>query len=178
MRPFLTHAIFHNTGLSQFLTITIADFTLVSLKRCFQLSMIQLFCHRCESATKYDSNAISVADPECYPESAEFYLYRIQQQQQIGRGEVCCLKYFCSHWFHKIKNYFIFEQLQKKIGASWQRVKLHFYIIIVTKLSKVWVGDSGSRIQARGQQAPDTDPQPCYFKMSLTPVSRPKSYPT
>jgi hypothetical protein len=37
MRPFLTHAIFHNTGLSHFLTITIADFHSCEFEEMFTI---------------------------------------------------------------------------------------------------------------------------------------------
>jgi hypothetical protein len=39
------------------------------------------------------------------------------------RGEKnCCHTFFCSHKFHKIEYYFIFEMLKKKIRASFQRI--------------------------------------------------------
>ncbi len=39
------------------------------------------------------------------------------------------------------KNYFIFDEVQKKIWANWQRNKVLFTQIIVSKLSKIRVGD-------------------------------------
>jgi hypothetical protein len=39
------------------------------------------------------------------------------------RGEKKLMSYlFCSHKFHKIENYFIFEMLKKKIWANFQRI--------------------------------------------------------
>jgi hypothetical protein len=42
--------------------------------------------------------------------------------------------FFCSHKFHKIVNYFIFEMLKKKIWANYQRLIELFTQKIVTKL--------------------------------------------
>ncbi len=53
----------------------------------------------------------------------------------------------CSHKFHKIVHYFSFEVLKKKIWSNFQRIIELFTQKIVTKLSKVWVWDTGSRIQ-------------------------------
>jgi hypothetical protein len=40
---------------------------------------------------------------------------RIQQQQKKKRGKISSdLPFFCSHKYHKIVNYFIFEQVKKK----------------------------------------------------------------
>jgi hypothetical protein len=52
--------------------------------------------------------------------------------------------FFCSHKFHKIENYFIFEMLKGKIWANFQRIIELFNQKVVTKLSKIWVWDSGS----------------------------------
>jgi hypothetical protein len=49
-----------------------------------------------------------------------------------------CHTFFCSHKFHKIVNYFIFEMLKKKIWANFQRIIELFTQKIVT-LSKIWV---------------------------------------
>ena len=38
-----------------------------------------------------------------------------------GSREICCHTFYCSHKFHKIFNYFIFEQLKKKIWAKIQK---------------------------------------------------------
>jgi len=59
------------------------------------------------------------------------------------KRNITCLPCFCSYKFHKIKYNFIFEQVQKKDWANWQRIVL-FTPKIVTKLSEVWVGDPGS----------------------------------
>ena len=75
---------------------------------------------------------------------------RIQKQQQkrgvknfFGHSGTC----FCSHKFHKIENYFIFEMLKEKIWANFQRIIELFTNKVVTKLSKIWVWDPGSEIR-------------------------------
>jgi hypothetical protein len=53
------------------------------------------------------------------------------------RGEKKLLSYlFCSHKFHKIVNYFIFEMLKKKIWANFQRFIELFTQKIVTNSQK------------------------------------------
>ncbi len=53
------------------------------------------------------------------------------------RGKkICYHTFFCSHKFHKIENYFIFEMLKKKIWPSFQRIIKLFTQKFVTKLSK------------------------------------------
>jgi hypothetical protein len=61
------------------------------------------------------------------------------------RGEkISCHNFLCSHKFYKIANYFSFEELKKKIWASFQRIIELFPLNIVSKLSKIWVWDPGS----------------------------------
>ncbi len=50
---------------------------------------------------------------------------RIQQEQQNWRGKKFLSYLFCCHKFYRIKNYFIFDQVQKEI------------------VSKLWIPDSG-----------------------------------
>jgi hypothetical protein len=58
--------------------------------------------------------------------------------------------------FPKIVHYFSFEVLKKKIWANFQRIIELFTREIVTKLSKVWVWDPGSRIQgSKRHRIPD-----------------------
>ncbi len=54
----------------------------------------------------------------------------------------CCGS--CSHKFHKIQNYFIFEMLKKIIWANFQRIIELFTQNNVNKLPKIWVWDPGS----------------------------------
>jgi hypothetical protein len=61
-----------------------------------------------------------------------------------GEKKIFCQTFFCSHKFHKIVNYFIFEMLKKKIWANFQRILELFTQKIVTKLSKILVWDPGS----------------------------------
>jgi hypothetical protein len=53
---------------------------------------------------------------------------------------------FTHHKYHKIKNYFIFEKLKKKVGPIFKEL-YNFTQKIVTKLSKKWVWDLGSGIR-------------------------------
>jgi hypothetical protein len=45
--------------------------------------------------------------------------------------------FVCSHKFHKIKYFFVFEMLKKKVWAKFQRIIEVFTQKIVTKLSKI-----------------------------------------
>jgi hypothetical protein len=60
-----------------------------------------------------------------------------QEEKRVVKKNYCHT-FFCSHKFHKIVNYFIFEMLNKKIWANF---------LIVTKLSKIRVWDPGSEIR-------------------------------
>jgi hypothetical protein len=53
--------------------------------------------------------------------------------------------FLCSHKFHKILNYFCFEQVQKTVDSLPQK--------IVTKLSEIWIGDLESETHS-----PNPDP--------------------
>jgi hypothetical protein len=56
----------------------------------------------------------------------DFYLSRIPdpKTETKERGEkICCYTFFCSHKFHKIEIYFIFEMLMKKIGQFSQNYR-------------------------------------------------------
>ncbi len=79
---------------------------------------------------------------------SDFYPSRIPDPKtgtkERGERKICCHTFFCSHKFHKIVNYFIFEMLKKKIWANFQRIIELFTQKIVTKLSKIWVWDPGS----------------------------------
>jgi hypothetical protein len=85
------------------------------------------------------------------------------------RGEkICWHTFFCSHKFHIIENYLIFEMMKKKIWANFLRNIELFTQKIVTKLSKIWVWDPGSEIRDpksgiySGSRIPDPDPQHCF----------------
>jgi hypothetical protein len=69
------------------------------------------------------------------------------QEKGEKKSKICCPTFFfCSHKYHKIKNYFIFEQVKKKLWANLQRIIELFNQKIVIKLSKIWVWDPGSGI--------------------------------
>ncbi len=57
--------------------------------------------------------------------------------------------FFCSHKFHQIVNYFIFEMLKKKIWDNFQRIIEFFTQKIATQLSKMWVWDPRSGIRKK-----------------------------
>jgi hypothetical protein len=77
---------------------------------------------------------------------------RIQKQQQKrGVKKISCHTFFCNHKFHKIEHYLIFEILNKKFLANFQRIIELSTQKSVTMLSKIWVWDPGSRVK----KAPD-----------------------
>ncbi len=125
----------------------------------------------------------SVADPGCLSRipDPDFYPLRIpnpgskNSNKREGWKKICCQTFFCSHKFHKIENYFIFQ------GASFQRIIELFTQKFVTKLKKIWgwdrgsgirdpgsgkkpIPDPGARIRVQGSKKhriPDPDPQHC-----------------
>jgi hypothetical protein len=52
----------------------------------------------------------SVADPKC---SSRIPNPKTSTKER-GEKKIDCHTFFCSHKFHKIENYFIFEMLKKK----------------------------------------------------------------
>jgi hypothetical protein len=90
--------------------------------------------------------------------------------KERGEKKICCHTIFCSHKFHKIENYFIFEMLKKIIWANFQRILQLFtqkissqkYGFGIQDPEKTYSG-SGSRGQKGiGSWIPDLDPQHCY----------------
>jgi hypothetical protein len=71
--------------------------------------MVNIRCRSLISLITGLGGSVADPDPDLYPS-------RIlnQQQQKRRKKEIWCLTLFCSHKLHKIKNYFIFEQAQKK----------------------------------------------------------------
>jgi hypothetical protein len=75
---------------------------------------------------------------------------RVQKQhQKRGVKNFLCHTFLCSHKSHKIKNYFSFEVLKRKIWANFLRIIELFTQKIVTKLSKIMVWDPGSGIRKK-----------------------------
>jgi hypothetical protein len=98
--------------------------------------------------------------------------------EERSEKKFCCHTFLCSHKFHKIENYFSFDVLKKKIRANFQRIIELFTQKIVTKLSKIWVWDPGSRIQGQkgtGSRIPDLDPQHCFFPFFWDQFGLPRS---
>jgi hypothetical protein len=101
----------------------------------------------------------SVADPGCLSRipDPDFYTYRIPDLGSRKPGsttatkergkKICCHTIFCSHKFHKIEIYFIFEMLKKIICGNFQRIIKLFTQKIGKRLSKIWVWDPGSEIR-------------------------------
>ncbi len=122
-------------------------------------------CTDSNASTLLTEHATSVADPGClyripdpdlYPSLIPDLGSRIKKQQQKrGVKKFVVVPFFCSHKFHIIENYFIFEMLKKIILANFQRIIELFSQKIVRKLSKIWVWDLGSEIQDPAVKAQD-----------------------
>ncbi len=77
-----------------------------------------------------------IPDADFYPSWIPALRSRIQNRNKREGWKKFVDIPFCSHNFHKIENYLIFEMLKKKRGQFTQK--------IVPKLSKIWVWDPGS----------------------------------
>ncbi len=73
----------------------------------------------------------------------------LTQQQKTVVKKFVVIPFFCSHKFHKLENYLIFEVLKKKIWANLQRILELFTQRIVTMRSNIWVWDPGSEIRKK-----------------------------
>jgi hypothetical protein len=105
-----------------------------------------------------DAGCLSrIPDPDFYPSPIPDLESRIsdprsqiqKRQQKRGVKKNLLSYYFCSHKFHKIKNYCIFEMLKKTICVNFQRIIEVFTQKIFTKLSKIWVWNPGSEIRKK-----------------------------
>jgi hypothetical protein len=85
-----------------------------------------------------------IPDPDFYP---SWIPDPKTATKEGGVKKISCHTFFCSHQFYKIENYLIFQMLQKKIWANFQRIIELFTQKIVTMLSKIWVWDPESVIQ-------------------------------
>jgi hypothetical protein len=65
-----------------------------------------------------------IPDPDFYPFRIPDLRSRIPDPKtatkERGEKKISWQTFFCSHKFHKIENYFIFQMLKKKIWASFQ----------------------------------------------------------
>ena len=87
-----------------------------------------------------------IPDPDFYPSRIPDLGSRIQKQQQMtGVKNFFCQTNFCSHKFHKTEYFYIFDKLNKKNWPNFPRIIEVFTQKIVTKPSKIWVWDPGSR---------------------------------
>ncbi len=83
------------------------------------------FLHSCTSHPRSFDTCLHV-----YPGSRIFYPSRIQKQQQKrGVKKNCCRTFFVAKKFHKTEHYFIFEMLEKKFGANFQRIIEIFRVV-------------------------------------------------
>jgi hypothetical protein len=64
--------------------------------------------------------AVSVADPGCLFRIVIFIYRGSNNSNKRGWGKKWVVLQFCIHKFQKIWDYFIFEQVQKKVWANWQ----------------------------------------------------------
>ncbi len=129
-------------------------------------------CQR-KTAMQCCGSGMFIPDPDFYPTRVPD-LGSKNSSKREGWKKDFCHTFFCSHKFHIIENYFIFEKLKKKIRANFifKRIIELFTQKIVTKLSKIWVWDPGSEIRKKpildpGSRIPDPgvkkapDPQHC-----------------
>ncbi len=93
---------------------------------------------------------------DVYPGSRILIFTHPGSRRGVENNTVCCQIFFCSHKFHKIVNYFIFEVLKKNIWPSFLRIIELFTRTFVINLSNIWVWDpkSGNR------KKPIPDPGP------------------
>ncbi len=71
---------------------------------------------------------------------------------------------FCSHKFHKIENYFIFEQVKERIWANWQRIKL----LLSSQKYGSGIGVTRSRIRKKSNPDPGVKKEPDHGSGSAT----------
>ncbi len=100
---------------------------------------------------------ISVADPGClsripdpdfYPSQIPDLGSRIQKQQQKrGVKKIFLHTFYVATNFTKLNIILVLKCRRKKVWANFQRIIELFTQKIVTKLSKIWVRDPGSRGQ-------------------------------
>jgi hypothetical protein len=114
-----------------------------------------------------------IPDPDFYPSQIPDPGSNYSNQRR-GVKKKLMSYLFCSHKFHKIENYFIFEMLKKKIWANFQRI-LEFLPKKLSLSSQKYgfgIRDpktySGSRGQKdTGSRIPDPDPQHCFYVPDL-----------
>ncbi len=86
------------------------------------------------------------------------------------RGKKNLFSNLYNHRYHKIKNYFNFELVKKKMCANLQRIIELSTQKIVIRFSKIWVSDprSGKKLipdlGVKRHRIPDPDPQHLIFK--------------
>ena len=99
------------------------------------------------------SSVTSVADPGClsrFPDPGSRIPYPKTAPKERCEKKLDVKPFYVATKFNKIRNYFSFEVLKKKIWANFQRIIELFTQKTVTKLSKVWVWDPGFEIRDPG----------------------------
>ncbi len=104
----------------------------------------------------------SVVDPGCLPRvpDPDFYPSRYPGSRipdpgsripdpktatkERGEEKICCHTFFCSHIFHKIVNYFIFEMRKKNLGQFSKNHRTFYTKKLSLSSQKYGFGDLGS----------------------------------
>jgi hypothetical protein len=115
-----------------------------------------------------------IPDPDFYPSRISDPGSKNSNKSE-GWKKIVVIPFFCSHKFHKIVNYFIFEMLKKKICANFQRILELFTQKLSLSSQKYGFGIrdpdrdpektySGSRIQgSKRHRIPHPDPQHWFY---------------
>jgi hypothetical protein len=85
-----------------------------------------------------------IPDPEVYPSGSRIPDPKKQQKRGVKKTKLVVIPFLCSHKFHKIVNYSIFEMLKKKFWANFQRIIKLFTQKLAPSFPKIWVWDQGS----------------------------------
>jgi hypothetical protein len=96
-----------------------------------------------------------IPDPDFYPSQTRIPDPNTATKERSEKNLLSLGTFLCSHKFHKIENYFIFEIIKKKIGGNFQKIIEFFTHKIVTGLSKIWVWDPGSGKTYSGSRIPN-----------------------
>ncbi len=72
-----------------------------------------------------------------------------------GWKQICCHTFICSHKFHKIVNYFIFEMLKKKFGPIFKELLNFLPKILSLSSQKYGFGIRNLRSRVRKKPIPD-----------------------
>jgi hypothetical protein len=85
-------------------------------------------------------------DPDFYPDPGSRIPDPKTATEERSEKKFVIIPFYVATNFTKLKFFFSFEVLKKKIWANFQRIIELFTQKIVTKLSKIWGWDPGSEI--------------------------------